>query len=181
MRLRNVLMVLMVAASLVFAAANGTNYNTTTQVRTYPGYVIYSGSFTTAVTDCVGTFYTKAMHIGGLSTDNAYSYLVASNSARGTEDVNVYVEYSFDKTTWTLGSLASGVIKDQLTTTAVVDTINVQTGVNDPYYAMYPYMRLKFIGQTGNPAATTITWKVKLNRDPAWPANAVISAVESSL
>lgn len=172
---------LLVCAALVFGAANGTNSNCATQVRSYPGFVIYSGTFTTAATDCVGTFYTKAMNIGGLSTDNAYSYLVMSNSARGTEDVNVYVEYSFDRSTWTLGSLASGVIKDQLTTTAIIDTINVQTGVHDPYYAIHPYMRIKFVGQTGNPVATTGTWKVKLFKDPTWPASSVFAGVESSL
>ena len=166
----------------LFGAANGTNYNCTTAVKTAPGYVQYYGNFTTAATDCVGTFYTKSMHVGSLTNyGNAYSYLVCSNDAGGTEDVNVYVEYSFDKKTWALGSLGSGVIKDQLSTTAVIDTINVQNAVHDPYYAIFPYMRLKFIGQTGNPIGTTITWKVKFFKDPDWPPQLIFAAVENSL
>lgn len=148
----------------VFPAANGTVYNTTAMFEDFGAKVRYYGTTTTAATDSIGTHYTQAMWIGPLTANNAFYTMVMSNDAGGTEDCNVSLEYSLDRETWFLASLASGVIKDQLTTTAIYDTLNVQNGSSDPYYKIGLWMRLKFAYQAGNPIGTTLSWSVVFDK-----------------
>lgn len=162
---------IMLVASLSFGAANGTAYNQPVNISEVKGpghtYVMYYGrTQATVATDSVGTHYTKAMYMPELQTDNCYFNMVAYNSARGTEDCDVYVEYSYDRITWFVGANASGKIKDQLTTTMVSDTLNVATGVLDAHYITAPWMRLKFAYQTANPVGTYITWRLVCRKDP---------------
>ena len=155
-----------VVASL-FAAANGTTSNTSVYVDVGPAgsnYVLFYGTTpTTEATDSIGIHYTKAMYIADFNqTEYAYFFLDMYNSATGTEDCNVTVQYSYDLTNWVAGAANSGLIKDQLTTTAVTDTLNVINGTSDTNFHIYPYMRLKFDYQAGNPIGTYVTWKIRL-------------------
>lgn len=164
--------VLLFGMQNTFAAANGTVRNKATyHDEGAPGseWVHYYGSATTVATDSIGTHYTKAMWIADYTAYNAYFYMVMSNDPGGTEDCNVYVEYSFDRTTWFAGSAASGKIKDALSTTAVSDTLNIVDGVNDTNYKMGLWCRLKFDYQAGNPIGTTLTWHLIFRKNPDSP------------
>lgn len=160
----------------LYAADDTATYNTTTKVlhESMPGgiAVVYSGTTTTtsvAGTDSVGDMHTKAMWIGDCKYANAYFTMSCYNSARGTVDYNVYVYYSDDLKTWTLGTAASGKIKDQLTTTAVTDTLNIQVGARDLNFDAYQWMAFKFDAQSGNPVGTYVTWRVALQKNPDTP------------
>lgn len=155
---------LVVGVSSVFPAANATVYNKTALYEDFGSKIRYYGSATTAATDCVGIHYTQACFIGPLTSTNAMYRIVMSNDAGGTEDCNVSVEYSLDRETWFAASLASGVIKDQQSTTATIDTLNVQTGSSDPYYKIGLWFRLKFDYEAGNPIGTTLSWNVVFDK-----------------
>ncbi len=160
----SLLAVVLLCASSVFAVATGVTYNTAVSCQEGPvgtGWVMYYGvTATTVAADSIGDNYTQAMWIPFYTESNAYWNMVMYNSATGTEDVDVYVEFSYDRSTWFVGSQASGKIKDQLTTTMVADTLNIQTGVADNYYKTAPWVRLHFDNQAGNPIGTYATWKL---------------------
>ena len=174
----------------LYAAANGTVNNTTTRVQVGPkgtDMVLFDGQTTTTVaTDSIGIHYTKAMYIADFigSTTYAYFFLDMYN-ADGTEDCNVSVEYCFDPAdnAWVAGAANSGVIKDNLTTTAVTDTLNVIDASNDTNFNIYPWMRLKFDYQAGNPTGTYVWWYVRLFKptDVRYPStNSLITSYATS-
>lgn len=157
-------------ATLVYAAATGTVKNTDSYYTEGPvgsNYVKYWGvTDATAATDSVGIHYSKALYIAPFAGTTTYAlvFLDMYNSALGTEDCNVSMEYSNDLATWVAGA---GVIKDQLTTTEVVDTVNVVTGTTDGRFNTFDYMRFKFDYQTGNPTLTYVTWVLRLQKPTA--------------
>ena len=167
-------LVLMIFAVQCFAAGTSTLWNRDTyKDEGAPGsaWVHYYGSTATVIanTDSIGTHYTKAMWIGDYNQLNCYYSMVMSNSARGTEDCNVTIQYSADgDTSWYAGSVSSGKIKDQLTTMQVQDTVNVIVGVNDDNYPTGLWCRLKFENQAGNPYLTTLTWHLFFRKDPTF-------------
>jgi hypothetical protein len=156
----------MALSSSVFAAANAITYNTAAYAsEDKPGTAVLYYGVTPATTalDSVGTHYTQALWIQPYTESNADFYLVMSDGTVSAvvEDCDVYVEYSFDRTTWFVGSANSGKIKDNLTTTAVSDTLNIIVGSEDLNYKFASWMRFKFVYQTGNPIGTIVTWKAK--------------------
>lgn len=171
------LIVLLIGFALpLFAAGTSVIYDKPVTVREAKSggtWVEYSGTAATVIasTDSIGTHYTQAMYIKEFNQENAYWRAVMSNSARGTEDCNVTVQYSDDRTTWVTGNK----IKDQLTTTAIADTLNVQAKVGDVYFRTYQWMRLKLEYQAGNPYLTTLTWSIYLQK-PATLSNKMATA-----
>ncbi len=164
--------------SLCFGQADTTK-NNTARYEDLPGMVRYYGTTTTSSDDSIGIDYTQAFYIAPLTTSNAMWSAVMSNAAGGTEDCNVVLEYSFDLTTWFAASLASGMIKEQLTTTRIVDTLNVQTGSSDPYYKAAIWARLKNDYQAGNPIGTVLSWDVVF-RKASGSENIKFGRVENS-
>ena len=162
--------VLCLFASQVFGAANAETKNTTTnkaELEKGTDYVVYSGATTTLTAlDSIGAQYTKAMYIAPFqtATDLCLVYLEPTNDAHAGEDCNVLVQFSNDLETWTLGSANSGVIRDDLATTALVDTVNYAAGTRDWFFNTFDYMRLKFDYQAGNPIGSKTTWRVKLKK-----------------
>ncbi len=160
------LMFSVLLAAPLFAEDNASIYNDPVSCQEGPvgtGWVMYYGVTTTltdANNDSAGTHYTQAMWIPYYTESNAFWEAIAYNSALGTEAMDVYVEFSFDRTTWFVGSQSSGKIYNDLGTTRVADTLNIQTGVLDTYYKTAPWMRLKFVGEATNPTLTYVTWKL---------------------
>lgn len=158
-----------VLAGAAFPAADATTYNSAVSCQEGPvgtNWVMYYGvTPATTALDSVGHHYTQAMWIPYYTETNAYWEAVMPDDATGVEDCNVYVEFSYDRTTWFVGSQASGKIKDQLVAaTRVADTLNVQTGVADLYYRTAPWVRLHFDYEAGNPIGTYVTWKLILRK-----------------
>ena len=172
--MRKLFVFLMILAAFVYGGVTTTEHaNTTTRVvfESNPGgiAVVYGGQTTTksvAGLDSLGDDITKAMYIGDCKSGNAYFTMKAYNSARGTEDYNVYVYYSDDLVTWRVGSAASGKIYDQLTTTEVTDTLNVIVGARDLNFDSHQWMKILFDAQAGNPVGTYVTWRVALLKSP---------------
>jgi len=159
--------VLILVVASLFAAANGTTSNTPVYVAIGPAgsnYVLFYGTTpATTASDSIGIHYTKAMYIADFNqTEYVYFYLNMYDSDTGYEDCNVTVQYSYDLTNWVSGSANSGVIQDSLHASAVTDTLNVINGSSDTNFHIYPYMRLKFDYQAGNPIGTYVTWKIRL-------------------
>lgn len=112
--------------------------------------------------DSTGSYYTQAVYVADLNHFNAYLAAVANVSGA---DVNAYVEYSRDRLTWYAGSIGSGQVLDQVAATLKADTVNVVSGAQDVLYSTGVWMRIKFVGQTGNADENTaFTWFAKLDK-----------------
>ena len=150
----------MVMALLLFG---GDTYNQTVVVWEDDQTVVFSGSVDVS-TDTTGNFYTRAMLISDCRYYDAHIVAYTSDIAGETEDVDVFVQYSMDRTNWFLSQNASGKVIDQLTYgTLQADTVNVVADAQDRVYKSMPYMRVKFDGQTGNPHCI-IYWFVTLTK-----------------
>ena len=79
------------------------------------------------------------------------------SDSTGTEDVNVYVQFSNSDSANRFFSLATDPDLDALSTSVVWDTVGIALGKR--CYGT-KYMRLKFDGQTGNPNGTAIHWYI---------------------
>ena len=133
------------------------SYDNAVSVRESKSDLIYYGvqAFTAGAED---SHYTQAMYIGDMNLTNMF--LIAWTNATGGDDVNVFVQYSYDRTTWVLSSIASGQLMDDLNGgTVQADTINV-INTNDQVFHAGVWMRLYFDGQTGNTTPVTVTWSV---------------------
>lgn len=141
-----------------FTAILGTTYNQAVSVSEGQTSVSYYGTVDMTA-DTTGTWYTQDMYIADMNESAAYIRAVASNVA-GTEDVNVTVEFSNDRITWdTVGDVI-----DNLSTTVKYDTLSTVAGVALAQFKTNRWMRIKFVGQTGNPA-TTISWYAFLQKN----------------
>jgi hypothetical protein len=152
-----VFVVLLMALVPVLFGADA--YNETVKVRVTPSKVIYFGTVTcSGSTD--NSFYTQAMRIADCNLGNAYIGAVCS-ALTGTEDVNVKIEYSLDRTNWLDSSVNNGVIIDNVTTNMKIDTLNVYRGVYCTYYPAALWMRVEIDEQPSNPACV-VSWYVIL-------------------
>jgi len=145
-----ILIVLLLAFSVCGWA--GTTDDETVSVKIGETYVLYYGTIDMS-DDTTGTFKTQAMHFQELSEGTAYAYVVCSEA--GTEDVNVTAEYSMDGTNFVAASAIDGL--DACGTTAKQDTVDIITGVEQVKHRVGKWIRLSFVGQTGN-GDTTISW-----------------------
>ena len=92
-------------------------------------------------------------------------FIAAYTNNQSGDDVDVFVEYSPDRSTWKLSTQASGKILDDLNGgTLQADTVNVVAATADVLYNSTIWMRLKYDGQTGNPEATTVTFFLKFTK-----------------
>lgn len=132
-------------------------------------YIRYTGA--AAITTTEST-YTQAMHIGD-ANQGIGTVTLSLPDVTGTEDVNVFVEFSQDLLTWTSISAA---VKDQLSTTAAFDSVHVVAGTTLIEFKGSVWMRLHFDGQTGNPT-NTLTWSVFLPKNSGAPSQGLANAV----
>lgn len=129
--------------------------------------LVYYGSFT-MTTDSTANWYTDAMWIGGLNSADARVYVTCSNSASGTEDVNVFPGFynlmtenypdSLNDTNFTFLAAFAGL--DQVTQGAwKSDSLDISAGA-ETLYNMSDWMSLKFDGQAGHPDDATVYFQV---------------------
>jgi hypothetical protein len=152
-----ILPLLLLLFQTVFAV--DTFYDKTVKALDSYGKVHYYGSFVFDSTASGDTYHTQAFQIAALSAGNAYGYFVCSEV--GTEDVNVFVEYSLDRVNWTAGTTNSAL--DALGTTAVEDTLNIIAGAAETKYKTFIWMRLKFVAGAAI-GATTVTFSVSFEK-----------------
>lgn len=154
----NAVIMLMLIFSLSFAVE--TNYNSTITPTESPGAVTYSFSTTFSDSGSGDIYYTQGFWIKDLTEANGYINAICSEV--GTEDVNIFVEYSNTFTgTYVAGTTDTDL--DAVGTTAKQDTIGIVAGAAEIKYKAYKYARLKFvagqaIGSTTISGAVTF-WK----------------------
>lgn len=156
-----ILLLLAVPAQAQTYHTNGTCDASTAQLVCY-------GSISMG-TDSTASHFTPKIYIGDanaidpadtLFTKSAFIWMDVSEV--GTEDVDVFVDYSYDGNTWyELGGTA---IKAQQGTTAAYDTLNVINGSRQLAYNFASYLRVEFDGQTMN-SGSVITWAVSLPKE----------------
>jgi len=119
--------------------------------------------------DSTGSHFTPKIYIGDANAIDASDTSLVNSafiwmdvSEVGTEDIDVFVDYSYDGSTWyELGGTA---IKVAQGTTAAYDTLNVIGGTRQLAYNFASYLRVEFDGQTMNSGAV-ITWAVSLPKE----------------
>ena len=165
---RNFLFVFVLCV-LVLPLFAGTTYNKAVLKTEDSEHVLFYGSFV-FTGDAEGTFYTQAMLVSDCNFNLAYAAAVTGGA--GTHDVNAYIEYSRDRTNWYLATVRSGEILDQLeSTTLQADTVDVQVGAKDMLKKCMVYCRLKFVGQTGNAATTTVDFWLNFQKTTSGTAS----------
>jgi len=96
--------------------------------------------------------YTQAFQVPA----SAYIYCRGIASEVGTEDFNLFFEYTDDpEETWVTGTTNSAF--DALGTTAVIDTVNVIAGTTDLLSELYHWMRIKIVNGQAITASGTVT------------------------
>ena len=131
----------------------GTTYDKAVSIKDPDGKLVYYGSW--VVTDSVSgaTYYTQGFYIGATNSSYAMARFIMAAGA-GNEDVNVFVEYSYDATNWIAGTTDTGL--DAVGTTAVIDTIGIRDLL---LYKSALFMRFKFVnGGTIGSNIKTWTW-----------------------
>jgi hypothetical protein len=161
---RNIFKILMVAMALLILWAplmvwGADVYNEPVRWYETKSHVVYYGICDTMGTD---NSFTQWFCILGLADYPAYGWAICTNGT-GTEDVNVLVEYSMSGANATALADAnnSGAVDglDALTVTYKSDTLTTYEGTASPQFKTKPiWMRLKFDGQTGNPANSDVYW-----------------------
>ena len=155
-------MIALVTIFLFAGLASATTYDSLA-VTEYDvtGAVTYSGSWTISDSASGAIYQSKAMLLSPLAGDYGYGYFKCSEV--GTEDINVFFEYSNDLSTWTAGTTDTDL--DAVGTTAVLDTIGYVAAAQEYLYKTRIWFRLKaVVGQNMN--ATTFSWEVSF-RKPA--------------
>ena len=128
-------------------------------VKVGKSYIMYYGTVDMS-SEAEGNHYTQALFIAEFN--EGHGYLSAVCSEVGIEDVDVYVEYSQDLSTWVSGGEITGL--NGLGTTMKTDTVDVINGAQNIRWKAWRWIRFKFDGQAGNDD-TTVTWRFLLMRN----------------
>jgi len=122
-------------------------------------FILYYGTLAFS-SDSTANHFTKAMDISECNNEIGGLQVVCSNVA-GTEDVNVTLQYS-NYLSYFHPSVIDSI--DNVNTTAKIDSVG-----DDPNFFKTRYMRLKADGQSGNPAATVLSYYILLDKKARAP------------
>ncbi len=93
------------------------------------------------------------------SSTSTYEFMRAVATEVGTEDINIFFQYSSDPTvataSWITESTDSDL--DAIGTTAVQDTIGIVQGTVSKLHKIYGWCRIKAVNGQANTAALTLT------------------------
>ena len=120
-------------------------------------YLACHGTFSMGA-DSTGTFFTPEIHIANANADTGWVRAVVLNNV-GTENIDLFAEYSFDNHTWY--SVSAAVVTD-IGTTAKLDTLGVVNGVKPIEHLSASYLRLRFVGQNDNNDGGIVSWAIYL-------------------
>jgi len=138
----------------IFAAQAGTTYVQIVDPINRIGKLGYSGTVTFTDTVVGAIYYTQAFYIGAVNYSDAMARFICSEV--GTEDINVFIEYSVDGSAWVAGTTDSDL--DAVGTTEVLDTIGIVQGVNELIYHTFFFMRYKFVAGVAVNDGLVLTW-----------------------
>lgn len=146
------ILVLFVSFGISFGA--DTTYNEIVVPSFQPGKIIYQGTVTLSDTTVGGMYYTQAMLIAPVTYSDALARFICSEV--GVEDINVFIEYSYDNVTYYAGITPADL--DAVGTTAVIDTIGTEEAAAQIKHRTAVWMRFQFVvGQAMDPTSI-LTW-----------------------
>lgn len=151
-------------------SAFGQTYDTAATLTEGSTYVLYSGEVDMSGA-AEGSYYTQAIYVGD-SNQGAGVLQVEIGDSTGTEDINVILETSHNRLSWSAYGTAVIDAATAGTTTASFDVISA-TEVAAFNGAIY--VRFHFDGQTGNPAGV-VDWSAYMPKNSGAP-NAGVGAV----
>lgn len=162
---KGILASLLVAVMLLPSGSTyaGDTYNQAINKVEGDSWILYWGQIA-FVTDSIGNFYTRAFQIGDSNVIDGMMTLSIAN-VTGTEDVNVTLQYSKDKTTGNFTDGLSDSDLDQVQTTVIDDTVGTADGVVDKKFHGNLLCRIKADGQTSNPELTVLKYWVFLRKN----------------
>lgn len=108
--------------------------------------------------------YTQAFYIGNSNQGLGVVSVSVPDSA-GTEDIDLYVEYSNDLVNWTSIQTA---VAEQLTAGVTYDTLSTVGGTALLEHKSSIWARLHFDGQSGNPE-NVLTWEAYMPKNAGAP------------
>jgi hypothetical protein len=154
------LITLLTLIVFVVSAFAGTTTDQTVNEASHKGVLSYYGTVAFVDSGNGAIYYTQAFFIGNVNENNAYGAFVCSEA--GTEDVNVFIEYSNEPDGAYIAGTTNSAL-DAVGTTTKYDTLNVIAGTADMQYKAFNWARLKFVaGQAIN--STTLSWWVNINK-----------------
>ena len=156
-------LILMLAFAVPGAQAQ--TYNSTVNVKEGYTYARYTGSIDmTSGADSTGSIYTQGFFIGNSNQGDGIVSVTIGDST-GTEDVNLFVQYSNDLTNWKNISTA---VSDAMGAGVTYDTLNVVGGTTLIEFKSSIWARLHFDGQSGNPSGV-LTYEVFMPKNTGAP------------
>ena len=151
----------MVLISASFVQGTTLSNQTTTSSDPW-GVMVYSATISLSLLTTGDIYYSQAMLIG-CADKSKYSWLDVVCTEVGTEDINVFIEYSNTPSvaaSWVAGTTDPNL--DAVGSTLVRDTIGVVTGTACQKYQSYAYARLKFVPGTTITTGGYLTFRLGL-------------------
>ncbi len=162
------LIFLALALAVIQPVAQAQTYNITTSVKEGFTYARYTGTIDmdTEDGDSIASHYTQPFFIGN-SNQGIGIVTVTVPDSTGTEDINLFVEYSNDLTNWKSISTA---VKDQMTAGVTYDTLSTVGGTALIEFKSSIWARLHFDGQASNPG-NILTWEAYMPKNTGAPTS----------
>ncbi len=167
------LLLMLIISLFVNVQAFSQTYDTPVNASEGATYVKYSGTVDmTADGDSIASHYSQALYIGD-SNQSVALIQFSVPDVTGTEDLNVFAEFSQNRKDW---SSVSAAIHDQLTAGVTYDTLHIINTTSIIELQGSVYLRIHVDGQTGNPS-NTITWDAYLKKNQGAPARTVATVL----
>jgi hypothetical protein len=144
-----------------------TTKNTAVTAVEGDGFYSYRGTVSALA---LNSAVTRAMYVGEVRRADSLYFRAVNANVVGTEDVDVFVEFSADRANWQRSATA---VLTQVSTTLMQSAKVPPTAGRGQLW-----MRLRFDGQTGNPS-TTLRWQVYVPKAFASPARAPVLVANS--
>jgi len=131
------------------------NVGTVTVYETYTQIVYkWAFTFTDALYDSTDSIHSPALLIGDCNDADGYVYTKASAAS----NVDLLLHTSMDNSVWNLHTADNE--QDDLSSTAVFDTIGIYNATNDIAFHSMKFLVLEMDGQTGTGNDSGQTWVV---------------------
>ena len=167
---------LLVVLSMVFIgpgpvqSADHYNQGVITPYDSYTSVVYVWKMTVPAAGDSIGSWHSQPMWIGDCNDVDGYCYAVGEGTA-GTEDINLIYHFSYDnRTTWFTAVTPHNY--DALGSTAVHDTMGIESTANVGAFHNGRWLVVEYDGQATNESNRLFTYVVTMTKDATITDNA---------
>lgn len=173
--MKKILLITLLAAILAFAlqvqpARAADVDNKAVKVFETLNTIVFYNTTSFSAADATDDLNTMAFYIGDRDRTQPIMFEIYG-SATTNFDVNVFVHGtlfaptsgdSIDTAAFLVGTTNTADLDDIGSATVVIDTLEVVSNVTDDHIDNAEWIYLQFDGQTGNPAAQTMTWAITI-------------------